>query len=79
LDELLAAIEAALPERIVRARYAIPYGEAHVVAWIHRYGRVLKEEYGADGIEIEAELRQNLAERVASYQEVRATRSLSDG
>ncbi len=79
LDELLAAIEASLPERIVRAKYAIPYGEAHVVAWIHRYGRVLKEEYGADGIEIEAELRQNLAERVAPYREVRATRSLSDG
>lgn len=78
LGQLLATIERALPERIVRGMYAIPYGEAHVVAWIHRYGRVLKEEYGADCIEIEAEMRRSFAERVARYRVEPAARSLSD-
>ena len=76
LDELLKAIEGALPEAVVRGTYAIPYSETHVVSWVHQYGRVLREEYGGEFIEVEAELRQSFAARVARF---RVERSLSDG
>lgn len=76
LDRLLQVIEEALPEAVVRATYAIPYSETHVVSWVHQYGRVLREEYGSDFIELEAELRQSFAARVARF---RVERSLTDG
>lgn len=67
LKQLLAVIEEALPETVVQGTYRIPYGEVHVVSWVHEHGRVLREEYGADAIELDAELRQSLAARVQRF------------
>lgn len=67
LKQLLAVIEEALPETVVQGTYRIPYGEVHVVSWVHEHGRVLREEYGADAIELDAELRQSLAARVRRF------------
>lgn len=76
LGRLLEVIQEALPETSVRATYVFPYSEAHVVSWVHQHGRVLREEYGADAIELEAELRQSLASRIETY---RVQRSAARG
>jgi len=67
LEDLLKEIERSLPEASVRGVYAVPYADAHVVAWMHTHGKVLREEYRGDCIEVEAELRKSLAERVGAY------------
>ncbi|MBO2521904.1 MAG: GTPase HflX [Clostridia bacterium] len=68
LDRLLEIIGEALPESSVRRVYAVPYRDAHVISWIHGHGKVLREEYKGDCIEVEAELRASLAQRIQAYE-----------
>lgn len=67
LDELVAMVLRVIPERVIRGHYHVPYKSGHVLSWIHRHGRVINEEYLPDCIAVEAELRQNLAERIEEF------------
>ncbi|BAS28932.1 GTPase HflX [Limnochorda pilosa] len=61
LDALQEEIRRCLPERLVVREYRFPYGAAGLVAWFHRGGRVLEEEYGPEEIRLRVELRESLA------------------
>ena len=61
LPQLLRVIARRLPEPWIRLRLQIPYRDARLVARIHREGRVLTEEYGAEGVVLEAEVPGSLA------------------
>ncbi|HVT69116.1 MAG TPA: GTPase HflX, partial [Trebonia sp.] len=53
LDELRAAIEAALPERDTLVKVTVPYARAELVARAHAAGEVRNVEHGPDGTLLE--------------------------
>lgn len=67
MDELLRTIEQINPEPIIRSNFLFPYDEGRLVAWVHEHGHVIGEQYVAEGIKIEADLRRDLAQRVSGY------------
>lgn len=79
LEALLEAIGRAAPEASVRWTLEIPYDKAHVLSWIHEYGRVLDARYDPDAVRVEAELRRSLAERVAAYRALEPQAARLDG
>ncbi|MFI3326630.1 MAG: GTPase HflX [Clostridia bacterium] len=54
IDELLLAIENALPNKNVKGKFLIPFAKSGVAAEIRKDGTVIFEEYVADGLLIEA-------------------------
>lgn len=54
IDELLAAIEDALPEKNIEAEFLLPFSKSGLAAEIRRDGTVLCEEYVAEGLKIRA-------------------------
>ncbi len=64
---LLRAIEDAAPDPIVRWEFKVPYPEAHVASWIHKHGRVLREEFDDSGVCLVAEIARPLAARVERF------------
>ena len=60
LDELRAAIEAALPDRDV-VRVTVPYSRGDLVARAHAAGEVTRTEHGPDGTLLEAKVPPELA------------------
>lgn len=79
LEALLEAIGRAAPEASVRWTLEIPYDKAHVLSWVHEYGRVLDARYDPDAVRVEAELRRSLAERVAAYRALEPQAARLDG
>ena len=68
MDELFALIDRSLPEDLVEAaRFTIPLDDLAAVHLLHEYARVTKEEYTAEGCEVEAEVPESLLRRVGSY------------
>jgi len=63
LEDLLAAIARVLSDRRLRANFFIPYKKSSVLALLHEKGRVLKEEHGQEGINVEAEIEAVWAKR----------------
>jgi GTP-binding protein HflX len=56
LDELRAAIVTALGSVRQSVRFVLPYARLDLLATIRRQGLVLSEDYGSDGIIVQAEL-----------------------
>ncbi|MHB8171101.1 MAG: GTPase HflX [Thermincolia bacterium] len=67
LDKLLKLIGENLPTKRIRNQYLIPYDQTGVLALIHRQGKVLVEEYLAEGVRVEAEVDHIIASKVAGY------------
>ncbi len=54
IDELLFAIQNALPETARRMKLMVPFTQAGLLARIREEGNIFSEEYTADGIEVDA-------------------------
>jgi GTPase len=67
LDELRAAIAAALPRPSIDVRVLLPYGRGDLVSRIHQDGEVLTEEHGQDGTLIRARVTAALAGELERY------------
>ncbi len=67
LINLLRKISQHLPEPMIRVRLQVPYARVRALYEIFALGRVLHEEYGAQGVAVEAELPRLHAERVQRF------------
>lgn len=67
IDALLTAIEDNLPVRMHRVSLLLPFDKAGVCAEIRRSGTLLREDYTADGIVIEAVCDDQLYAKVKEY------------
>jgi GTPase len=67
LDELRAAIEAALPERDRAVLAAVPYERADLVARAHAAGEVQRVEHGPEGTLLEARVPPELAAELERF------------
>jgi len=67
LDDLRAAIEAALPERDRSVRASVPYERADLVARAHAAGEVHRVEHGPDGTLLEAKVPPELAAELERF------------
>jgi GTP-binding protein HflX len=56
LINLLRRIAQNLPQPLVKVRLLVPYAKARALSQIFSQGRVLRQDYGAEGIAVEAEL-----------------------
>ena len=56
LINLLRRIGQKLPQPLVKVRLLVPYAKARALSQIFSQGRVLRQDYGAEGIAVEAEL-----------------------
>jgi GTP-binding protein HflX len=66
MDRLLQTIDEVLPlDPIVRATFHLPAGDGATVAMLHEFGRVLSTNYSGEECEIEAEIPESLARRLA--------------
>lgn len=66
-DKLLEAIQNALPQSSVRCRLLVPFDKAGLLSAIRTDGRVLSENYTADGIEADVECDIRLYHTVEKY------------
>ncbi|MCL6520820.1 MAG: GTPase HflX [Firmicutes bacterium] len=66
VEQLAAAMERALSESRVRARFVVPYNRGELLALLHSRGKVLEERYTAEGTELEIEMEDWLAGRIAA-------------
>ncbi|WP_040211475.1 GTPase HflX [Clostridium polynesiense] len=67
LSGLLRNIAEILPQTLKTAEFLIPYTEQHVTAYIHRNGRVMKEEFKEDGTFIEAQVDEEVYNKCKKY------------
>ena len=68
LDDLLLAIQNALPETAKRMKLLIPFAQAGLLARIRDEGNIFSEEYTADGIEVDALVDIKLVSACEQYQ-----------
>ena len=64
LINLLRRIAQQLPEPLERVKLLVPYKQARTVSEIFGWGRIISQEYGEQGITVEAELPHVHAERL---------------
>lgn len=67
LDELLNQIEIKLPYSLKKAEYVIPYDKGDVVSFLHRNGRILKEEYVDEGTALTVEVDDEAYNKTKEY------------
>jgi GTP-binding protein HflX len=67
MDDLGAMVVRQLRDRSALVRALVPYAENGLVEACHRFGRVLKQEYREEGVYIEAELAQELRQRLSAF------------
>ncbi|GAA1986939.1 GTPase HflX [Microbacterium pumilum] len=67
IDELRAAIEAALPLPAVEVRALVPYDRGDLVSAIHEQGILLEQQHEASGTAIHARVGEHLAARLAPF------------
>lgn len=67
LDELLNKIEIKLPYNLKKAEYVIPYDKGDVVSFLHRNGRILKEEYVDEGTALTVEVDDEAYNKTKEY------------
>lgn len=65
LDKLLALMAQLLAERYVITKIHIPYAKTNLVSLIHQKGRVISEQYGETGIDLEVEISAIWADRIS--------------
>ena len=68
LNDLLAALDRELSKRLRHAVFLLPYAMGGQVETLHDKARVLRVDYRADGIEIEAECDDVIYGRLAQYE-----------
>lgn len=68
IDDLLLAIQNALPETAKRMKLLIPFAQAGLLARIRDEGNIFSEEYTADGIEVDALVDIKLVSACEQYQ-----------
>ncbi|MGL5615467.1 MAG: GTPase HflX [Sarcina sp.] len=68
LDGLLKLIETKLPYQLVEKEYLIPYSDQGMVAYLHRAGNVLEEEYKDNGTYIRAQVDEEVKNKTANYE-----------
>lgn len=66
-DMLLSAIADCLPEKCTRVQMLIPFKNGSVLNDIRNNGKIYKEEYTADGTQIDAVMPVSLAEKYKEY------------
>lgn len=62
--DLLVAVERVLAASRMRATFFIPYEKSRLLSLVHDKGRVIREEHGAAGVTVEAEIETVWAKRV---------------
>ena len=67
LEELLNEIEKKLPYNLKKVEYVIPYDKGDVVSFLHRNGRILKEEYIDSGTALTVEVDDEAFNRTKEY------------
>ena len=67
VDALLLALSAVFRERWQRIHLTIPYAHGELLNLAHERGRVLSEEYGAEGVRLSVEVPAELAEQFRRY------------
>jgi GTP-binding protein HflX len=67
LINLLRKISQGLPEPMVRLTLQVPYNRVRALYEVFALGRVLREEYGARGVSVDAELPRLHAERLQRF------------
>lgn len=68
IDRLLALLAKNLPESAKRMRLLIPYPDAGFAAKLREYGRVFSEEYGENGVRVDALVDQRLFGKAREYE-----------
>lgn len=66
-EKLLEAIAKALPPSRKQVTMLLPFSEGSLAALVRREGKVLEEEYGADGLQMTAIVDLRLLERLTDY------------
>lgn len=66
-DALLAAVEAALSERLVPIQAHIPYSRGDIVSLIHERGEIEEEEHTAKGTRLHARVPRSMLPAVEEY------------
>ena len=67
IDELLSAIEAALPKNRVRKKLLIPFDKGSIIAEIRKDGVIHSEDYTENGTLIEATVNIQYLEKIKQY------------
>jgi GTP-binding protein HflX len=67
IDGLLARIEGVLDAALVPVRVRVPYREGELVALLHEWGNIEREEHGPEGTLIEGRIPARLAETFRPY------------
>ncbi|GFP76870.1 GTPase HflX [Clostridium fungisolvens] len=68
LDGLLKEIGKQLPSKMRDIEVLVPYSDQHMVAFLHRNGKVLEEEYKEDGTYIKATVDEEIYNKSKSYE-----------
>ncbi len=67
MADLQTAIKKMVQELLGAVKVMIPYAHQHLLQECYDYGRVLKEEYGEQGIYVEAELVEEMRYKLAQF------------
>ncbi len=67
LEELLNQIEIKLPYNLKKVEYVIPYDKGDIVSFLHRNGRILKEEYVNEGTALTVEVDDEAYNKTKEY------------
>ena len=67
LDGLLKMIEENLPYEMKNVKVLVPYEKGDVVSMLHKYGKIIEEEYRENGTYMEASVDEEGYNRAASY------------
>jgi GTP-binding protein HflX len=68
LDGLLREVGKQLPNKMRDIEVLVPYSDQHMVAFLHRNGKVLEEEYKEDGTYIKATVDEEIYNKSKSYE-----------
>lgn len=72
IEKLIAAIENALPEKLLDIEGIIPYSEGHMVSLLHEKGFIKAEEYTEEGIKINARVKKDFFQKYSKYFNVKS-------
>ena len=67
LELLLKEFTELLPYKLVETEYLIPYSNQSMVAFLHRNGNVIEEDYREDGTYIKAEVDEEVLNKTIEY------------
>jgi len=67
LDELRQLLAKVLPKPLERRLFRIPYGSARALAALREHGHIVALQYGDEAIEVEAEVKPELAVRLQRF------------